>query len=67
MVFSSNSAPVAGTLSFSTLDEYGNEPAVTDASESSVNNIPEPATIALFAAGVWRLVIRKKDYLKNTV
>ena len=56
MVFSSDAGPVAGDFKLST--EYGDEPPV---------NAPEPATVALLAAGACGLVKRKKDSLKNTV
>lgn len=58
MVFSSDGRPVAGDFKLSALDEYGDEPPV---------NTPEPATVALLAAGAWELIRRKKDSLKNTV
>ncbi len=58
MVFSSNGGPIAGDFKLST--EYGQAPPVN-------HEAPEPATIALLAAGVWGLVTRKKEYLKNTV
>ncbi len=58
MVFSSDFGPVAGDFKLSALDEYGDEPPV---------NIPEPATVALLAAGIWGLVRRKKDSLKGII
>lgn len=63
LVFSSDSAPVAGGFSLSTLGEYGDEPPVDGLPGG---NVPEPATAGLLAAGVWMLIKRKKDFLKNT-
>jgi hypothetical protein len=54
MVFSSDAGPVAGDFRLSTLGEYGDEPPV---------NTPEPATVALLAAGAWRLVRKEKKIL----
>jgi hypothetical protein len=61
MVFSSDAGPVAGNFRLST--EYGDEPPVDGLSP----DVPEPATVVLLAAGVWGLLRRKKDFLKNTV
>ncbi|MBN1391573.1 MAG: PEP-CTERM sorting domain-containing protein [Sedimentisphaerales bacterium] len=57
MIFSSNSGPVAGSFKLSTLDEYGDEPPI----DNLQTDVPEPATVALLAAGAWAIIIRKKD------
>lgn len=49
MVFSSNSGPVEGSIKLSTLNEYGDGPPV-----------PEPATGALLAVGIWTFIRKKK-------
>ncbi|MBU1260802.1 MAG: PEP-CTERM sorting domain-containing protein [Planctomycetes bacterium] len=59
MVFSSDSGPIAGSFRLST--EYGDEPPINN----PLTDVPEPATVALLAAGAWAIVIRKKDHLKN--
>ena len=67
MVFSSDFRPVAGNFKLSTLGEYGEEPPVITPEDELPLSVPEPATVALLAAGAWELIRRKKDFLKNTV
>ena len=52
MVFSTDKSPVEGTLKLSTLADYGNKPPTTD--------IPEPATLAMLAAGAIGLMRKRK-------
>ncbi len=60
LVFSSDSGPIAGDFEISTLDEYGDEPPTNGQGE----DIPEPATMSLLAAGIWALARKKKNSLK---
>lgn len=60
LIFSSDYSPVAGTLNLST--ESGQEPPTNGGDN---NHAPEPATIALLAVGVWRLIGKKKAYCFN--
>jgi hypothetical protein len=46
MVFSTDKGPVAGTFKLSTLTDYGDEPPVDNG-----NDVPEPTTMAMLAAG----------------
>ncbi|MFA5291564.1 MAG: PEP-CTERM sorting domain-containing protein [Phycisphaerae bacterium] len=55
LVFTSDSAPVAGSLNIST--EYGLEPPIVP--ETAAASIPEPATITLFTVGAFALLKRK--------
>jgi hypothetical protein len=52
MVFSSNSGPIAGDFKLST--EYGDAPPIN-------SEVPEPATMAILASGVFGLLTRKKS------
>jgi hypothetical protein len=57
MVFTTDSAPIAGEISIST--EYGMEPPISpDAVTADAASIPEPATIALLSIGAF--MYRKK-------
>lgn len=56
MVFSSDSGPIAGAFRLGTLHEGGDKPPVIDTGDATT---PEPATMALLAAGAF--LIRRKN------
>ena len=53
MVFSTDKGPVAGTFKLSTLSDYGDEPPVDG------GDVPEPATMAMLAAGAIGLLTKR--------
>lgn len=65
LIFSSDSLPIAGTLSISnTLDDYGNEPPI-NGDEVITESIPEPATLTMLTIGAF-FKFRKKLYVKHS-
>jgi hypothetical protein len=58
MVFSTDKGPIAGTFNLSTTpSDYGDEPPVDNG-----NNVPEPATMAMLAAGAIGLLRKTRNH-----
>lgn len=65
LVFSSNSAPVAGSFDIrNTLSNYGDDPPTNDNTVSELPDMhtPEPATVTMLTIGALTILKRRRSY-----